>query len=393
MPYIEIGLFISGFLLGALIIYFILSRQQKSVAQLAEELTRRTQFEKINELERLLRQVRESFGALSMEALSKSTDEFIKLANQKFFEQSRRSEENLQNKKSLIDQTLVNMKNELDKVQDVIGRIEKERKQSYGEISQQLKFSAEQTQRLQETTHQLNSALSHSQTRGQWGERMAEDVLRMAGFVEGINYLKQKSMADSGTRPDFTFLLPQDMRVNMDVKFPLNNYLSFLNSENDYEKAQFKNQFLKDVRQRIKEVATREYINPKENTVDYMIVFIPNEQVYAFINEHDQAILDDALRNKVILSSPVTLYGILAVIRQAVENFNLEKTAAEILNLLAEFNKQWDKFKDRMDSMGKKIEAAQRDFYELLTVRSSQLEKPLQKIDLIRSETKSLLPD
>ena len=142
MPYIEIGLFISGFLLGALIIYFILSRQQKSVAQLAEELTRRTQFEKINELERLLRQVRESFGALSMEALSKSTDEFIKLANQKFFEQSRRSEENLQNKKSLIDQTLVNMKNELDKVQDVIGRIEKERKQSYGEISQQLQFSA-----------------------------------------------------------------------------------------------------------------------------------------------------------------------------------------------------------------------------------------------------------
>lgn len=393
MPYIEIGLFISGFLLGALIIYFILSRQQKSVEQLADELTRRTQFEKINELERLLRQVRESFGALSMEALSKSTDEFIKLANQKFFEQSRRSEENLQNKKSLIDQTLVTMKSELDKVQDVIGRIEKERKQSYGEISQQLKYSAEQTQKLQETTHQLNSALSHSQTRGQWGERMAEDVLRMAGFVEGINYLKQKSMADSGTRPDFTFLLPQDMRVNMDVKFPLNNYLSFLNSENDYEKARLKTQFLKDVRQRIKEVATREYINPKENTVDYMIVFIPNEQVYAFINEHDQTILDDALRNKVILSSPVTLYGILAVIRQAVENFNLEKTAAEILNLLSEFNKQWDKFKDRMDSMGKKIEAAQRDYYELLTVRSNQLEKPLQKIDLIRSQTKSLLPD
>ena len=222
---------------------------------------------------------------------------------------------------------------------------------------------------------------------------MAEDVLRMAGFVEGINYLKQKSLADSGTRPDFTFLLPQDMRVNMDVKFPLNNYLSYLNSENEQEKNQLKLQFLKDVRQRIKEVATREYINPKENTVDYMIVFIPNEQVYTFINENDQTILDEALKHKVILSSPVTLYGILAIIRQAVENFNLEKTAAEILNLLSEFNKQWDKFKDRMDSLGKKIEAAQRDYYELLTVRTNQLEKPLQKIDLIRSETNAFLPE
>ena len=59
-------------------------------------------------------------------------------------------------------------------------------------------------------------------------------------------------------------------------------------------------------------------------------MFIPNEQVYAFINEHDRLLLDDALRNRVILCSPITLYAILAVIRQAVENFNLEKTTEQI---------------------------------------------------------------
>lgn len=393
MPFLEIGLFITGFLTGALIVGIIYSRQQKSAKELTEELTRQTQFEKIQEIDKILLQVKESFGSLSMNVLSKSTDEFIKLANQKFFEQSRRSEDNLQNKKALIDQTLMNMKSELNKVQDMVGRIEKERKQSYGALSEQLKNSVQQTQRLQESTVQLNQALSHSQTRGQWGERMAEDVLKMAGLVEGINYLKQKTMDDSSGRPDFTFLLPQNMRVNMDVKFPLNNYLAYIQSENDLERGQFKTQFLKDVRQRVKDVTTREYINTAENTVDYMIVFIPNEQVYAFINESDQGILDDALKNKVILSSPMTLYAVLAIIRQAVENFNLEKTAAQILNLLSEFNKQWDMFKEGMDRMGKRLESAQKEFFDLVTTRTNQLEKPLKNIDRIRNKTDIFLSD
>ncbi len=393
MPLLEIGLFVSGFLLGAMIIGFIYTRQQKSAKELAQEFAEHSQTEKIRELEKIISQLKESFSALSMDVLSKSTNEFLKLANQKFQDQSRRSEENLYNKKALIDQTLTGMKSELNKVQALVGKIENERKESYGQLSEQLKNSVEQTRKLQNTTNQLNNALSHSQVRGQWGERMAEDVLRMAGLVEGINYRKQKSMENSSSRPDFTFLLPHDLCVNMDVKFPLTNYLSYLEADNDLERNQFKTQFLRDARQRVKEVVTRDYINPTNNTVDYMIVFIPNEQVYAFINENDQGLLDEALKNKVILSSPMTLYAILAVIRQAVENFNLEKTAAQILNLLSDFNKQWDKFKDKMDSMGKKIEMAQKEFFELSTVRSNQLEKPLQKIESIRSDKNAFLTD
>jgi len=389
MPFLEIGLFIGGFVLGVLLMIFIYSKQQKSIKQIAEELSRQTQLEKIQEMDKIMQQLEKSFGSLSMEALRKSTGEFIKLADQ----QSRRGEENLLHKKALIDQTLVNMKSELVKVEEMVGRIEKERKESFAQLSERLQNSVKQTQRLQETTNQLNTALSHSTARGQWGERMAEDVLRMAGFVEGINYQKQKTQEQSRTRPDFTFFLPQNMRVNMDVKFPLTNYLAYLNTESEIEKNQFKSQFLKDVRFRIKEVNTREYINPAENTVDYMIIFIPNEQVYAFINEFDQQLLDTALQNKVILCSPITLYAILAVIRQAVENFSLEKTAAEIMNLLSEFNKQWDRFKERMDSMGRKIDMAQKEFFELITVRSNQLEKPLQKIDSMRKETDRFLPD
>jgi DNA recombination protein RmuC len=120
--------------------------------------------------------------------------------------------------------------------------------------------------------------------------------------------------------------------------------------------------------------------------VDYVIVFIPNEQVYGFINENDRTILDDALKNKVIFCSPLTLYAILAVIRQAVDNFNLEKTGAQILSLLGTFNKQWDAFLKSLEKMGKKIDEAQNEFNALTTTRRKQLDRPLKQIEDLRKQ-------
>ncbi len=379
-------LFLIGLLIGGGITFYFMSKHQKNAQELAAEFSSRAQEEKMHELETLLNQVKDSFGNLSIEVLNKSTKQLVQMADKVLEDRSRLSEEQLTGKKKLIDQTLGNMKEELSKVQNLIQKIENERKQSYGELSTQLKHSVEQTQHLQNITQQLSAALTHTQARGQWGERMAEDVLRMAGFIEGINYLKQSRLQSNDKRPDFTFLLPQNLKVNMDVKFPLTNYLAYLNAETDQEREHYKNLFLRDVRKRIKEVTTRDYINPAENTVDYVIVFIPNEQVYAFINEHDNAILDEALKNKVILSSPITLYAVLAVIRQAVDNFNLERTAAEILSLLNDFNKQWEKFKESMEKMGKRLSDAQKEYNNLITTRTNQLERPLRKIEQVRVE-------
>jgi DNA recombination protein RmuC len=293
-------------------------------------------------------------------------------------------EKELEGKKKLIDQTLEAMKVDLQKVQDLVTQFEKDRERKFGELANQLKLTAEQTGKLQETANKLYTALASTRVRGQWGERMAEDVLRLAGFIEGINYLKQKTLET--TRPDYTFLLPQNLKVNMDVKFPLDNYLRYLEAGEESQKEMYKTQFLKDARRRIMEVTTRDYINPEENTVDYVIVFIPNEQVYAFIIENDRSLLDEALKNKVILCSPITLYAVLAVIRQAVDNFNLEKTAAQILSLLGAFNKQWSAFLKSLEKMGKKIEEAQNEFLILTTTRRKQLERPLREIEDLRKQ-------
>ena len=91
-----------------------------------------------------------------------------------------------------------------------------------------------------------------------------------------------------------------------------------LEADNDLERKQFRDQFLRDVRDRVKELATRGYLDAHDVTVDCLLMFIPNEQVYGFVQEHDRAILDDALKRKIVVCSPLTLYAVLAVVFLAV---------------------------------------------------------------------------
>jgi DNA recombination protein RmuC len=336
-----------------------------------------------------------TFSTLSTDVLRQNSNDFIQLAGETLNRQTKTGEMELDNKKKLIDQTLDMMKGDLQKVENLMREIEQTRTAKFAAISTQLEETAKQTARLQDTTGKLQTALASARVRGQWGERMAEDVLKLAGFIEGVNYLKQQTLAESSTRPDYTFLLPQDLKLNMDVKFPLDNYMKYAGEESEELRRNYKEQFLKDTRDRIREISKRDYISPSENTVDYAMVFIPNEQVYCFINENDHSIIDEALNNKVILCSPFTLYAILAVIRKAVENFAIKKTAGEILNYMESFYKQWSLFRDSMDKMGKKLEEASAEYHSLLTTRSNKLENVLIKIDNLKqqNEIPELMPE
>jgi DNA recombination protein RmuC len=353
--------FVAGLLIGALIV-FLISRFHR-------------------------KEMEKSFSALSSEALRQNSGQFLQIAGETLAKHTRTGEMELEGKKKLIDQTLESIKGDLGKVENLMRQLEQERATKYGEISKQLQMTAEQTGKLQETTSKLQTALASAKIRGQWGEKIAEDVLRLSGFIEGINYVKQQTQTESSGRPDYTFLLPQDLKLNMDVKFPLDNYMKYTEEESEELKRGYREQFLKDARNRIKEVTSRDYINPEENTVDYVVVFIPNEQVYCFINENDHTIIDEALKSNVILCSPFTLYAILAVIRKAAENFNIRRTAGEILSLMDIFYKQWAMFRESMDKMGKKLEDAREEYFRLMTTRSNQLEKVLVKIDSLKQQS------
>ncbi|MGZ6896933.1 MAG: DNA recombination protein RmuC [Acidimicrobiia bacterium] len=288
--------------------------------------------------------------------------------------------------RSLMEQQLGGVRAELDKMTALVRDFESQRGAKIDALSGALAAQRAGIAELTQTAQGLREALASSKTRGQWGERMAEDVLRLAGFVEGVQYRKQRAVDEGNGIPDFTFLLPQDAILYMDVKFPLDNYLRYVNAESELEATRARDDFLKDVRAKVKELAARRYSDGSPSSIDCVLLFIPNEQLYAFVQEHAGSLLDEAMQRRIVMCSPMTLFAVLAVVRQAVESFRMERTASEILEILGAFTKEWDRFADKLDAVGRTLNSVTKAYDELSGVRTRQLVRQLDRIDDLRRD-------
>lgn len=345
--------------------------------------------------------LRDAFNALAAQALQANNQQFLQLAQEKLTQAQQASSQDLTSKKGLIDQRLATIQTEvtakLEKVTTMVTEIEKSRHASFTTLQQQIGATGEQLKSLQTTTSDLKSALTNSRTRGQWGERMAEDVLRLAGLQPEVNYRRQSSIfGTEGTRgrPDYTFILPGGRVIHMDVKFPLDNYLAYLNAETEPARAAAARQFVTDARARLRETTTREYRNGHtvqgEQALDYLLIFIPNEQVYAFLLENAPNLLDEALGQKIILTSPTTLLAVLAVINQASQHFRLQQQTAGIHDILTGIRREWEKFGTEMDKIGKKLREAQSTFDDVTSTRTRMLERQFTKLDSLPIESSDI---
>jgi len=259
----------------------------------------------------------------------------------------------------------------IDKLISSMGSI----KEDYGQISNKLITLNE----ISSDTKTLKSFLTNPQTRGQWGERMVEDIINLVGLQENINYQKQET-TEAG-RPDFTFMLPNNKKINLDAKFPLDNYAKYVEASNETDKEKYKKDFIRDVKGAIKDVSNRNYIN--ENTVDFAIVFIANEGIYSFLLNEEPGMIDEALKNKIVLCSPINLYAALSVVRQASEYYALEKTSKEVLDLMQKFKKEWGNFTKKFEEVDTTIEKVRSVFNEVSTTRKNKLDAVLNNIDSI----------
>lgn len=284
-----------------------------------------------------------------------------------------------------LDEVRLEVRGELDRLSQMVAELGRASSQRFGEVDQSLRSHAEVAGHLAESTRALREALANPQARGQWGERMAEDVLRLAGFVEHVNYRKQTQVEGGSGRPDYTFDLPKGHVLYMDVKFPMASYLRYLEVGTGAEREAHLKAFLRDVRARVKELAKREYATSGDRpSVDYVLLFLPNEQLSGFIHEHDPALLDEAMGQRVVMCSPLTLFAFLGVIRQAFDNFVIEQTSDEILQLLGRFGQQWQKYTESAEKVKRRLDSVQTEFEQLVGVRRRQLERPLAQLEDLR---------
>jgi len=335
------------------------TRLEESKDRLVEEKKR---------LAEMKEQLQDSFKSLSQDVLRDSQKEFLRLADEKFKDQSKQNQSHLGEKEKLIQKSLENMDGRL---KDIV-------KQST-ELKTELETSKDETQRLRSTTETLQTLLASSQKRGQWGERLVEDILQYVGLQENINYTKQVTM-EEGQRPDYTFKLPKSREINMDVKFPMAHYENYLQTTDTKVQDIEKKAFLQDVRKHLNEISKRGYIDTAKGTVDYAMMFIPNESIYGFINQEDPDFIGEALSKKIMLCSPITLYAVLSLLNQATANFMMEARASEIMNEVVKFQQQWDKFSEVMSKTEKNLDIAVRQFQDLMSTRTRALERPVNKI-------------
>ena len=286
-----------------------------------------------------------------------------------------------------------NVQSSLNSLRETLSTIDRARGESLARLDAVLGQSHQTIQALHKSTSKLAETLSSSQARGQLGERLADDVLRAAGFVEGMNYIRNTQMSGGVTRPDFTFLLPEDRTLNMDVKFPIASYVRYVGLEDGEERNQAERQFLADVRTTIKAVATRDYVDPGRGTLGFMIVFVPNEQIYGFIHGRDANIAEEARGLGVVLCSPLTLFTLLSVIRQASESFALASDANEVLQALSGFGIQWQKYQASVETLGRRLASAQTAFDEIHGPRTRALNKQLARVEELRQQRHLELPE
>ncbi len=315
--------------------------------------------------------------------VSAAVDTAVKVAGSALDARLRSGTQHLDVRAQAFEAQTRQLNDELVRMRELVGSLMQDAAAKHGEVVNRLEHTVTAATALAHTTQGLREALGSPKHRGQWGERMAEDVLRTAGFVEGVNY-RQQSTTTGGKRPDFTFLLPQGLELNMDVKFPIDNYLRYLDATTDAERDAARTAFLRDVRGRVKEITSRDYIDPAR-TVDQVLLFIPNESVYTFIHQNDPDLLDRALAQRVVLCSPSTLFAVLAVVRHAMRNFLFERTSGEILECLTRFSKQWDKFGDSIDRVRKNLDTLCGSFDDLSGTRRRMLEKEMDRVEVLQT--------
>ena len=364
-------IFISGVIFGAVVVALI----YRIMAKKSDDKFNAVMDEATNLL-------KSNFAEISLDTLSKTTD----MLSGRLQSEREISSKELSGQKEVIEKRIETLNNELLKLTGLINNMETSRNMQMGELKSIIDDSRVRTNELYNVTNGLRQTLSSKQGRGQWAERMADDVLNYAGLKEGINYIiRQKKSEGSGNRPDFTFLLPNGTVLNMDVKFPYDNYRRYMES-GEQEKPYYKKEFIKDVKNHIKAIATREYIDTENGTVNCAIMFIPNEAIYSFIFDTEPSLLDEAAKKGIMICSPVTTISVLAVIRQAAENFVMEKKAKELMEAMGLFRKEWIKYSDGFSKLGDLIGKVSSEYDSLRTTRNNKLESSINKLEALKND-------
>lgn len=287
--------------------------------------------------------------------------------------------DDLENKQKAIEKVVKQLQDDIKDRQDEIRSLERDRVRKFSEISKAIEGHTKLTEELKISTEQLASVLSNNQQRGEWGERIIEDLMQSNGLIEGVHYTRQAKLGSTSLKPDITLLLPNQRVVAVDVKFPYSEVQKMTMATTKSAKAAHLKQFGVDLKIKINKVA--EYISPEENTLDYAIMFVPNEMVFSFINQKLPGLVDQAMAKRVIIVSPFTFLIVARTVMESYRNFMIGDKLKEVVRYIDEFVGEWGKFKGEFDKFGRSIQTLSKGYEVMTTTRTKAMERRIDKIE------------
>jgi DNA recombination protein RmuC len=350
---IVIGTAVGG-LIGWLIGHML---NQRKVAQLETrlELERQSAEGKLSELET-------TFHSLSSKALHANNQAFLQLAEQTLKRMHTETKGQLDQKEKAVENLIKPIREALEKTESQIRSIEKERKEAYGSLRQYLDSMVKTQEMLQGETRNLVQALRRPEVRGQWGELTLKRLAELAGMVQHCDFFEQETTADGTMRPDMVVRMPDRREIVVDAKTPLDAYLSAVESRDDAGRKQFMERHAANVRKRVRELASKAYWNQFSNAPDFVILFIPGDQFLSSALDQDPKLLEDALQQQIVLTTPTSLVALLRAVAYGWRQEALAANADKVREIGVDLYQRLAVFADHLTKLGRSLDSAVGNF-------------------------------
>lgn len=377
--YILIGL-ITGFLLGWIIIQTRFSSIQRALeienVQLKKDLE--ADMERMKWLEMTQEKMKESFKALSADLLSSNSAQFLNQAREKLSEvlelQKRDWGLHKEEFKGMVEPLGKNLE-ELDKQ---IREMEQKREGAYQGLIQQITQLGTSYQELQKTTINLTQALKSTTIRGRWGEIQLRRIVEMAGMISYVDFNEQVTV-DEG-RPDMLIHLPNQGIIPVDSKAPMNAYLESQEIADEDNRQRKLEEHAKAMRNHMKSLSQKAYWSQFPRSPEFVVLVVPYDSGLTAAFERDGKLLEDALQNKVLIVSPVSLLALLKVIAYGWLQLQLAENAQKIADQGKELFSRFVTFSGHLGEMGRKLNLTVQSYNKSVGSLESRIIPSIQRL-------------
>jgi len=334
-----VGWFLGGLMLGGIVggaTAWFIARARIHALREREQWIERQSVEQKTFHERAMAELQVAFRALSADALSQHTPEFLRLAAITLEATHEKAKGDLGQRQEAIQGLVRPLEEQLKIYQARLQQQEVANVQAQGEMKKQLELLACQNETLANETKSFREVLRSNQARGRWGEETLRRVVESAGMSAHCDFIEQKRGEDS--RPDLVVRLPGGRSVVVDAKTPELNYLADLDSADAGKRATVLKTHVGKVRGMVEALSNRDYGRQFPGALDYVVLFLPAESLFSTALEGDpNLIVWAAEQHRIMLATPATLIALLRAVSVAWTQFLQTENAREIAEAAKEF--------------------------------------------------------